>query len=267
MSNCTRSNVEFNNNIKILLLVSNLWNSRTVSVRGRILPKKEKKRNWKERQRERQMKQQRAQEAYEAQRERGSQTKPRKYPKGRIVFGICLIGLVLVAYLAWQAGSTPSPSNNGNTSNPPITGSAPAFNLTDINGTPFSLTAQAGKVIAIHFMAVSCGGGIVQTNENQLRTLKRVCSAYCGEKSVAVVTVAATTCATSCLETIRSDYAVTWTLGNDYDDGKADIVNAYSSYSIADGAIVLIDKNFDVAEVYKAETSFQTLETRISQLL
>ena len=231
----------------------------------RNLPKKEKQERkiWREKQRERQ----RAQEAYEAQRARAAQKKPRKYPKGKIVFGICLIGLMFVAYVAWQSSSKPLSSNDGTTNNPPLTGSAPDFSLTDINGAPFSLSQQAGKVIAIHFMAVSCGGGIVQTNENQLRTLKSVCSTYCGKKPVVVVTVAATTCAVSCLEKIRLDYAVTWILGNDYDDGKADIVNAYSSYSIADGAIVLIDRNFNIAEVYAEETTFETLSSRISQLL
>lgn len=228
---------------------------------------KQKKKSWKEKQRERQTKQQRAQEAYERQRERDIQTKrTRKYPKGKIVFGICLIGVVLVAYLAWQASSIGT--RNNPTDNPPLVESAPPdFSLTDINGSSFSLSQQTGKVIAVHFMAVSCGGGIVQTNENQLRTLKSVCSTYCGKKPVAVVTVAATTCAVSCLETIRSDYAVTWTLGNDYDDGKADIVDAYSSYSIADGAIVLIDRNFKIVQVYTEETPFETLSSRISQLL
>jgi len=233
------------------------------------LPKKEehKKKNWKEKQRERQIKQQRAQETHKTQRERDIRTKPRKYPKGKIVFGICLIGLIFVAYLAWQFSSKPPSSTDGTTNNVPLTGSAPRFSLADINGAAFILSQQAGKVIAIHFMAVSCGGGIVQTNENQLRTLKSVCSTYCGKKPVAIVTVAATTCATSCLETIRSNYAVTWTLGNDYDDGKGDIVSAYSSYSIADGAIVLIDRNFNIAEVYTGETAFETLSSRISQLL
>jgi peroxiredoxin len=229
------------------------------------LPKREKqeKKAWKEKQRERQ----RVQEAYETRRAREGQKKPRKYPKGRIVFGICLIGMMFVAYVAWQSSSKPPSPTDGTTNNPPLTVSAPDFSLTDINGAPFSLSQQAGKVIVIHFMAVSCGGGIVQTNENQLRTLKSVCYTYCGKKPVAVVTVAAPTCATSCLEKIRSDYAVTWTLGNDYDDGTADIISAYSSYSIADGAIVLIDRNFKVAEVYTEETSFETLSSRISQLM
>jgi peroxiredoxin len=232
-------------------------------VRNLSKKEKQKKKNWMEKQRERQ----RAQEAYETQRAREAQKKPRKYPKGKIVFGICLIGLIFVAYVAWQSSSKPPSSTDGSTNNQPLTGFAPNFSLTDIDGAPFSLSQQAGKVIAIHFMAVSCGGGIVQTNENQLRTLKRVCSTYCGQGPVAVVTVAATTCAVSCLETIRSDYAVTWTLGNDYDDGKADIIDAYSSYSIADGAIVLIDRNFKIAEVYAEEITFETLSSRISRLL
>jgi hypothetical protein len=232
------------------------------------LPRKEKqkKKSWKEKQRERQIKQQRAQGTYETQRERDAQTKSRKYPKGKIAFGICLIGLIFTTLVVWQYSSKPPSPTDGTINNPP-TGSAPNFALTDINGDPFSLNQHAGKVISIHFMAVSCGGGIVQTNENHLRALKSVCSTYCGEKSVVIVTVAATTCAKSCLEKIRADYGVTWTLGNDYDDGKADIINAYSSYSIADGAIVLIDRNFDVANVYSEETTFATLSSRISQLL
>jgi len=233
------------------------------------LPKKEKqkKKSWKERQREKQVRLQRSQEAYAIQRERDTQNKPRKYPKGKIAFGICLIGLIFAALVAWQYSSKPISPTDGTTTNPPLTGLAPNFALNDINGEPFSLNQSTGKVIAIHFMAVSCGGGIVQTNENQLRSLKSVCSSYCGKKPVTIVTVAATTCAVSCLEQIRSDYGVTWTLGNDYDDGKGDIINAYSSYSIADGAIVLIDKNFRVANVYSQEMTFETLASRISQLL
>jgi hypothetical protein len=223
---------------------------------------KQKKKIWKEQQqRERQIREQRAQERAH------TQNKPRKYPKGKIVFGICLIGLIFVSYVALQSSSKPPSSTDGTTNNSPLTGSAPRFSLTDINGAGFSLSQHAGEVIAVHFMALSCGGGIARINENQLRTLKSVCSTYCGKKPVAVVTVAATTCAASSLETIRSDYAVTWTLGNDYDDGKADIVSAYSSYSIADGAIVLIDRNFNIAEVYAEETSFETLSSRINQLL
>jgi len=234
------------------------------------LPKREKqeKKNWKEKQRERQTKQQRAQEAYELQRERDIQTRrTRKYPKGKLIFGVCLIGVVLVAYLAWQASSIGTINNPSITNNPTLGATAPGFSLTDINGSSFSLSQQTGKVTAVHFMAVSCGGGIVQTNENQLRTLKSVCSSYCGGNSVAVVTVAATTCSVSCLEQIRSDYNVTWTLGNDYDDGTADIVEAYSAYSIVDGAIVLIDRNSKIAEVYTKEISFTTLSPRINQLL
>jgi peroxiredoxin len=229
------------------------------------LPNKEKqeKKIWREKQRERQ----RAQEAYEAQRAREAQKKPRKYPKGKIVLGICLIGLVFLAYVVWQSSSEPSSSTNGTPNNPPPLGKAPDFSLADINGSRFSLSAEYGKVIVIHFMAVSCGGGIVETNENQLRTLKSVCSACCGSAQVTVVTVAATTCAVGCLETIRSDYTVTWTLGNDMDDGKADIVNAYSSYSIADGAIVLVDRNSNIVQVYTEEIAFGTLYSRIGQLL
>jgi hypothetical protein len=67
------------------------------------LSRKGKKKEWKEKQRERQ----RAQEAYETRRAREAQKKPRKYPKGKMVFGICLIGLIFVTYVAWQSSSKP----------------------------------------------------------------------------------------------------------------------------------------------------------------
>jgi hypothetical protein len=232
------------------------------------LPKKEKQseKSWKERQREGRLKRQRSQEAYQAQREIETRKKPRKYPKGKIIFGICLIGLIFTAYAVWQYSNQPPRSTGGTTSNPPPTGSAPNFQFTDVNGTQFTLNQSRGKVIVIHFMFPGCGGALYLINENRLKILKSVCSTFCGKQPVTIVSVAATTCANS-VETIRADYGVTWTLGNDYADGKADVINAYSPYSIEDGTIVIIDKAFNVANVYTEETTFETLASRISQLL
>jgi peroxiredoxin len=234
------------------------------------LPKKEKqkKKSWKERQRERQIRQQRAQETYQIQREREAAKKPRKWPKGKMIFGFCLVVLVFTAYGTWQyfEGQKP-PAIGGTTNNPPPTSSAPSFSLKDINGNQFSLSQHSGKVIVIHFMAVGCGGQIYSINEYQLNQLKQVCTAYCGNKPFTVVTVAVATCANSQLAVIRANYGITWVLGNDYDDGKMDIVNAYASYSINDGTIVLIDKTFNVAKVYTEATSVETLSSKINQLL
>jgi cytochrome oxidase Cu insertion factor (SCO1/SenC/PrrC family) len=233
------------------------------------MPKKEKKKkSWKERQRERQLRQQRAQEAYQIQREREAEKKPRKWPKGKMIFGFCLIVLVFSAYGTWQyfEGQKP-PAIGGTTNNPPPTGSAPSFSLKDINGTQFSLSQHSGKVIAVHFMAVGCSGQIYDINKHQLTQLKEVCNNYCGDDPVTMVTVAVATCPNSQLSVIRANYGITWVLGNDYDDGKMDIVNAYTSYSINDGTIVLIDKTFNVAKVYTETTSAETLSSKINQLL
>jgi len=233
------------------------------------LPKKEKKKeSWREKQRKRQLKQQRAQEAYQIQREREVEKKPRKWPKWKMIFGFCLIVLVFIAYGTWQyfEGQKP-PAIGGITNNPPPTGSAPDFSLKDINGDQFSLSQHNGKVIAIHFMAVGCGGQIYPINDHQLNQLKKMCATYCGNKPFTVVTVAVATCANSQLAAIRANYGITWVLGNDYDDGKMDIVNSYASYSINDGTIVLIDKTFNVAQVYTEETSEEILSSKINQLL
>ncbi len=236
----------------------------------RNLPGKEKqkKKNWKEKQRERQIKQQRAQEAYETQRTREAQKKPRKLPKGKIVFGICLMGLIFVAYVAWQSSGKPPSSTDGTANNTPLTGSAPDFSLTDINGSPFSLSQQAGKVIAVHFMALAgCTGQLNDVSYTRLPQLKSLSTRY--SDRVALVTVSAATCAgcDTILADLRKDFGISWVLGNDYDDERLDIIDSYSNYKIYDGTIVLIDRSFKIAQVFNADVTLDMLTSKIDQLL
>lgn len=231
------------------------------------MPKK-KKEHWKEIQRKRQLKQQRAQEAYRIQREREAERKSRKWPKGKILGAFCLVIVIFGVYGYWQFHNSqlpPAIGGNSNTSPPPE--NAPTFSLKDINGTQFSLSQQNGKVVIIHFMAVGCSGQIYPINDHQLRQLKTLCSTYCGKRPFAIVTVAVATCPNSQLASIRSSYGVTWFLGNDYDDQKLDIVNAYKDYSIRDGTVILIDKTLRVAKVYTEELAIDTVKNKIDQLL
>jgi hypothetical protein len=233
------------------------------------LPKKEKKKkSWKERQRERQ----RAQEAESLRHEVARKYEKRRggWPKGKIIFGVCVLVLVFIGYGAWRhfdALSQLPPVINGGDNNPPPTGSAPNFSLRDISGNLFSLNQHSGKVIAIHFMAVGCHGQIYPINDNQLRQLKSTCTSHCSNKPVTMVTVAVATCPSSDLASIRANYGITWALGNDYDDYKLDIVDAYKAYSIYDGTIIIIDKTFNVAKVYNEATTADTLSSKINQLL
>lgn len=225
-------------------------------------PKKQKKKSWKERQRERQIRQQRAQEAFEMQREREIQRKPREWPKGKILGALCLVLLIFGAYGVWQytQPSTAPPSiNPTNQLEIPY-----EFTLNDIDGTTFSLGSHRGKVIAIHIMGVGCHGQINPINDNQLTQLKTVCSSFCGNRPVTFVTVAVATCASSDLAQIRTTYGITWPIGNDYDDGTMDIAQKYASQG--DGTIVLIDKTFHIADSYTTITA-STLSSRINQLV
>lgn len=232
----------------------------------RNLPKKEKQERkiWREKQRERHG----AQEAYEAQRARAAQKKPRKYPKGKIVFGICLIGLMFVAYVAWQSSSKPSSSTNGTPNNPPLTGSAPDFSLKDINGTQISLNQYSGKPILVHFMALAgCTGQLNDVSYIRLPQLKSVSTRY--SDKVALVTVSVATCAgcDTILADLRKDFGISWVLGNDYDDERLDIIDSYSNYEIYDGTIVLIDKSFNIAQVFNTDATLDMLTSKIDQLL
>ena len=225
-------------------------------------PKKHKKKSWKEKQRERHIRQQRAQEAYEIQREREVQRKPRKWPKGKILGVFCLILLIFGAYGAWQytqPSTAPPPINPTNPLETPY-----EFTLNDVDGTKFSLTSYKGRVVVIHIMGVGCHGQINPINDNQLTQLKTVCDSFCGHEPVTLVTVAVATCPSSNLEQIRTTYGITWPLGNDYDDGTVDIAQKYASQG--DGTIVLIDKAFHIIDSYTTITA-STLSSKISQLL
>ena len=233
------------------------------------MPKKtKKKKSWKERQRERQRSQEAERLRFEVETKYARGRKG--WPKGKIIFGVCALVLIFIGYGAWRYSDDLSrlpPSFGGDTDNPPPTGSAPNFSLRDISGNLFSLNQHSGKVIAIHFMAVGCSGQIYPINDNQLRQLKSVCTSYCSNKPVTMVTVAVATCPSSDLANIRANYGITWTLGNDYDDYKFDIVDAYKAYSIYDGTIIIIDKTFNVAKVYNEVTSSDALSSKINQLL
>jgi len=239
--------------------------------------KEEKKKSWKETQRERQIRQQKSEEAYQKQKEAETKIKPRKLSKGKMILGICLIASILSVsvYGVWQynEGQKPpvigsniaAPSPAPNSPNPKI--SAQEFSLQDINGTLVSLSQFKGEVIGIHFMAVGCHGQINPINEYQLTQLKGACNNFCGKEPATILTVAVATCQSSDLNVLRNDYGVTWTLGNDYADGTLDIVDAYVPHEIGDGTVVLIDKNFNIAQVYNGGVAAETLSSKMRQLL
>lgn len=235
------------------------------------MPKERKKKTWREEQQERQAKQQRTYQEYQAQRERDQKNKPLRN-LNRIFLGVALIAVIVTAVGIWQYYEGQKPptigdSVSGEPEASPSTGSAPNFSLKDINGTQVSLSKFSGNVIGIHFMAVGCSGQIYPINEYQLTQLSSVCNSLCGEENATFLTVVVATCENSELDVLRSNYDVTWTIGNDYDDGTLEIVNAYVPFEIGDGAVVLIDKTFNVAQVYRGGVAAETLSSKINQLL
>jgi len=221
-----------------------------------IMPKKEKK-SWKETQRQRQIGQQRA-----------AKRRPQKFPFQRLFLGVALIVVILAAYGIWQYYDGQKPPTIGGaagTISPP-TVSATDFSLADINGTRVTLSQFKGQVIGIHFMAVGCHGQINPINEYQLAQLKGACSNLCGKEPAAILTIAVATCESSDLDVLRTKYGVSWILGNDYDDGALDIVNAYGPHEIGDGSVVLVDRNFNIVQVYTQGVSSERLSSRMDEL-
>ena len=186
---------------------------------------------------------------------------PRKWPKGKIAAGICLVTVLIAVYVAWQYFTI-------ETESPKPLGPAPDFPLKDINSTSiFTLGDFRGKVIAIHFMIVGCHGEVYSIDDNQLRQLKSVCNSFCGGGQFVIMTVLSSTCLTSNLTQIRLDYGINWRMGNDYNDGMMDIFKAYEAYSVKDGTIVLVDKTFNVTKVHTEAMTASALSSEIDQLL
>ena len=204
-------------------------------------------------------------------RKRGTENKRRKSHNITIIFStICLVTLLLTSYGIWQyydSQKPPAIGSGASASDISQLVSAPDFSLQDINGTQTSLSQYKGKVVGIHFMAVGCHGQINPINEYQLTQINNACSTLCEKENVAFLTVAVATCENSQLDVLRSNYGVTWTLGNDYTDGALEIVNSYVPFQIGDGAIVLIDKTFNIAEIYNGGISAANLVTEIQKLL
>jgi len=193
----------------------------------------------------------------------------RKQRKLNYMFAaIALIILLLTAYGIWQYYETQQPPEIGGSSNTSfIGGIAPDFKHYDINGNTVKLSDFKGDVIALHFMAVGCGGQIYQINDYQLRQLTGLCSRLCANSSVALLTVAVATCENSALNQIRDSYGITWTFGNDYEDKALDIIDAYVPQGIGDGTVVLIDKAFNIVEIYRNGVAETTLASKINTLL
>jgi len=186
-----------------------------------------------------------------------------------IIFAaIGLIVLLLTCYGVWQYYDGQKPPTLGGVAGGSVSSNkAPDFSLSDINGTQASLSQLKGKVIGIHFMAVGCHGQINPINNYQLSQLNGACNSLCKKDDAAFLTVAVATCENSNLDSLRSSYGVSWIMGNDYADGVLEVVNSYAPFQIGDGAIVLIDKNFNIAQIYNGGVSADTLVSKITQLV
>jgi hypothetical protein len=182
---------------------------------------------------------------------------------------IGLIVLLFASYGIWQYFDGQKPPTIGGaaaTDGSVSTDATPDFSISDINGTQASLAQYKGEIIAIHFMAVGCHGQINPINEYQLAQLNSACSNICGKQEANFLTVAVATCESSNLDSLRSSYGINWIFGNDYSDGALEIVNSYVPFQIGDGTVVLIDKNFNIAQIYNGGVSSDTLVSKINQL-
>jgi len=60
---------------------------------------------------------------------------------------------------------------------------------------------------------------------------------------------------------------VTWLFGNDYDDGKLEIIERFKNYNLEDGQILLINPSFDVTHISQGEVTAGDIFTVLNHLL
>lgn len=178
-----------------------------------------------------------------------------------------IIAVMVGSYGLWQYSDRFKSSVIDPSDSPTSGDVAPLFTLCDVDGTAFSLDQFDDRVKVIHFMVVGCRGQINHFNEHQMRELSEICGMFCDEEEVAIFTVAISTCEGSELEEIREAYNITWIFGNDYDDGRVDIMEGYMRYSIFDGSILILDESCNVVNVYIDEVASESLSSAISELL
>ena len=177
-----------------------------------------------------------------------------------------IIAVMVGSYGLWQYGNRAKSSVSDSPGSQTADDVAPLFTLCDIDGTAFSLDKFDDRVKIIHFMIVGCKGAVSSFNGHQLRELKKLCEVYCPDYELTIFTVAVSTCEGSELDAIRDEYNITWIFGNDYDDGKLDIMESYMRYKIFDGSILLLDESSRVVNVHIDEVTFESLSSIISEL-
>ena len=156
--------------------------------------------------------------------------------------------------------NAPDPSENLGLVNGPV------FKLTDLHGIDYNLTDFVGSPVLIHFMSVSCGGQFASLNDGQLKQLKLICDNLCDNSSLRIFTVLVSTCTATDLSPLYDMYNITWILGNDYQDSKLDVVEAYSENDIEDGTVLLLGKDLQVNEVINESISADSLIKKIRVL-
>jgi hypothetical protein len=178
-----------------------------------------------------------------------------------------IIAVMVGSYGLWQYSDRFKSSVHDPSDSQASDDVAPLFTLCDVDGTAFSLDQFDDRVKVLHFMVVGCEGRVNHFNEHQMRELSEICGMFCAEEEVAIFTVAISTCEGSELEEIREAYNITWIFGNDYDDGRVDIMESYMRYSIFDGSILILDESCNVVNVYVDEVASESLSSTINELL
>jgi peroxiredoxin len=164
------------------------------------------------------------------------------------IVGLAAI-VVFVVALVWLVAFT-QPQNSVQT-----TARAPDFTLTDVDGNPFKLSDQRGKVVVLEFMQTTCPACTSQ--EPYLRDLR---SKFGADVVMAIISTNPIGDTDSVLREHRNQNLMGWLAIGD----KTEIYKLYGVQSTP--TIIIIDKNGYIQYAHVGVTASSTLISEVDSL-
>jgi cytochrome oxidase Cu insertion factor (SCO1/SenC/PrrC family) len=178
-------------------------------------------------------------------------TKPKRKRSSLEIVGFLVLAVIVVA-IVWLVFT--SPQNPTQPTQTTTNALAPDFTLTDVNGTPISLSDQRGKVVVLEFMRTTC-----PHCANEMSQLASVHDQFGPDVTIISVSVDPQGDTNEVLKAYAADHNAPWVWVRDTSDNY--VASLYGISGVP--TIIIIDSNGRIVQVNTGETSSSILIQQI----